>query len=186
MSASLKGGNGLQAFLASLPANLERNVLRGALKAGADEIAEGAREGCRSEEVRETIRTTSRSEKGLVSAKVQTKGEGAYKAPWLEHGTDPHFISVDEEYRGGRTIGRINRLDKAAAKEGRDGPSRTLIINGKPVGSTVHHPGATPHPFMRPAVDTRETAAIAAIGEHIRAKLTKEGLSAPSAEEPDE
>lgn len=186
MSASLKGGNGLQAFLASLPANLERNVLRGALKAGADEIAEGAREGCRSAEVREAIQTTSRLEKGLVTAKVQTKGEGAYLAPWLEYGTDPHFISVDEAYRGGRTVGRINRLERAATTEGRDGPSRTLIINGKPVGSTVHHPGAKPYPFMRPAVATREAAAIAAVGEHIRAKLTKTGLSSPSAEEPDE
>ncbi len=97
MTAKMTGGLDLQAFLASLPANIERNVLRGALKAGADEIAEGARENCRSHEVRATIQTTARSEKGLVTAKVQTKGEGAYKAPWFPNG--------DKRYFQGRVFG---------------------------------------------------------------------------------
>ena len=173
MSATVKGGAALKDFLASLPANLERGVLRGALKAGADEIAEGAREGCRSPEVRASVQVTARSEKGLVTAKVQTKGDGSYMAPWLEFGTDPHFISVDDEQRAGRTVGRINRL----AKE-RDS-SHSLVIGGQFVGTTVFHPGAKPYPFMRPAVDNREAAAIAAISSHISAKATKAGLSAP-------
>jgi hypothetical protein len=174
MSSALKGGDALNAFLASLPAKIEATVLRGALKAGADEIAEGAREGCRSAEVRATIKTTSRSEKGLVVAKVQTKGDGAYKAPWLEHGTDPHLISVDAEQSGGRTVRRINRLAKG------EDSSHSLVIGGKFVGGTVFHPGAKPYPFMRPAVDQREAAAIAAIGAHIKLKLTKEGLASPN------
>lgn len=180
MSAELKGMGALKDFLASLPANIERNVLRGALKAGAEVIAEGAREGCRSAKVRATIGVTTRAEKGLVSAKVQTKGDGAFKAPWLEHGTDPHFISVDAEQSGGRTVSRINRL----AKE--PGAGHSLVIGGKFVGDTVFHPGAKPYPFMRPAADTREGAAIAAIGAHINKKATKAGLSAPAVEDPDE
>lgn len=169
MTASVEGLATLSNFLASLPENIERNVLRGALKAGADEIADGAREACRSEEVRASIKTTSRSEKGAVVAKVQTKGPGAYLAPWLEHGTDPHFISVDEAQSGGRTIRRINRQ----VKEG------SLVIGGQFVGKTIHHPGAKPYPFMRPALDQRQAAAITAIGNHIGLKMTKAGLETP-------
>jgi hypothetical protein len=182
----MKGGADLSAFLASLPANLERNVLRGALKAGADEYAEGARENCRSEEVRATIGTTSRAEPGLVTAKVQTKGDGAYIAPWLEHGTDPHFISVDDEQSGGRTVRRINHLDREAAKAGQTGPGASLVINGQFVGATVHHPGAKSYPFMRPAVDQRGDAAIAAISRHIAAKATKAGITTPEPQDEDE
>ena len=173
MTASIKGGADLAAFLASLPANLGRNVLRGALKAGADEIAEGAREGCRSAEVAATIKTTSKSEPGVVSAKVVTKGDGAYKAPWLEHGTSAHFISVDDELRQGRTVSRINRLAKESDS------SHSLVIGGNFVGRAVFNPGARAFPFMRPAFDTRESAAIAAIGNRIATKLTKAGLVTP-------
>jgi hypothetical protein len=181
MTAKLKGGVALDQLLASLPAHMERNILRGALKAGAEEYAEGARENCRSDEVRDTIKVSSRSEPGIVSAKVQTKGPGAFKAPWLEHGTDPHFISVDDELSGGRTVSRINRLAKEPDS------SHSLVIGGEFAGSTVFHPGAKSHPFMRPAVDTREAEAIAAISNHIATKLTKEGLNSPPLpEEPDE
>lgn len=174
MTATLKGGVDLSAFIASLPANLEQKVLRGALKAGAEVIADGARDNCRSAEVRATIGTTSRADPGVVSAKVQTKGDGAYMAPWLENGTDEHLISVDDEQSGGRTVRRINDL----AKE--PGAGHSLVIGSKFVGSTVLHPGAQPYPFMRPALDTREQDAVAAIGSHIATKLTKQGLEGPA------
>lgn len=174
MSAVMKGGADLSAFLAALPGNLERNVLRGALKAGADVIAEGAREACRSPEVRATIQTSSRSTKGLVTAKIQTKGDGAYIAPWLEYGTEPHFISVDDSARGGKTVRRIN----VEAKRG------SIVIGGMFVGSTVYHPGAKPYPFMRPAVDNREAAAIAAIGAHIAGRMTRAGIETAQPEDP--
>lgn len=183
MSATMKGGADLSAFLASLPHNLEAKILRSALKDGAEVIAAGAREKCRSDEVRATIVTTSSTEPGIVTAKIQTKGEGAYKAPWLENGTDPHFISVDPEQSGGQTPERINRLTKG----GKADAAGTLLINGKPVGATVYHPGARPYPFMRPALDENEQDAITAIGNHIAAKLTKEGLAGPApAADPEE
>ena len=176
MTASLKGGLDLNAFLAALPENLEQNVLRGALKAGANVIADRAREMCRSEEVRETIKTISRTAKNIVTAKIQTKGEAAFKAPWLEHGTDPHFITVDDDVRGGRTVRKINK----DAKKG------SLVIGGMFVGTTVHHPGARPYPFMRPAADTGEGAAIEAIGAHIAMKMTKAGIETPVPPDPEE
>ena len=176
MSAKLTGLVDLSRVLAELPSNLERNVLRGALRAGAEVFAEGAREGCRSSEVRASIKTSSRSQPGLVTAKIQTKGPGAYMAPWLEFGTDPHFISVDSAQSGGRTIKRINR----------DLKHDSLVIGGRFVGDTVFHPGARAFPFMRPAIDTRETAAIAAISGYIAKKATKAGLEQPAEIEPDE
>jgi hypothetical protein len=178
----MKGADALHAFFASLPENLERNVLRPALKAGAEVYAEGARELCRDPEVEATIGTTSRSEPGLVTAKVQTKGEGAFKAPWLENGTDAHFITVDDSQREGQTVARINDLDRKARKEGRDGPGPSLKINGKFVGGTVFHPGAKPYPFMRPSVDTRTDAAIGAIAAHIAKKTTAAGVQTPDPE----
>jgi HK97 gp10 family phage protein len=170
MTATIKGGDALNAFLAALPGNLEEKVLRPALKAGMDVIADGARENCRSAEVKASIGTSSRAEPGVVSAKVQTKGSGAYTAPWLEYGTDAHFISVDDEQRGGRTIKRVNKDVKRGS----------LVIGGQFVGATVHHPGARPYPFMRPALEQREQQAIDAIGGYIAKRLTPEGLAAPA------
>lgn len=177
MTAKLKGGIDFAQLVAALSAQIETSIARGAVRAAAKVIAEGAREECRSEEVRESIKVSStRVEAGMVTVKVQTKGKGAYMAPWLEYGTDPHFISVDDEQSGGRTVRRINREVKRGS----------LVIGGAFVGKTVHHPGAIAHPFMRPALDTREAAAIVAAGEYIAARLTKAGLAAPYVEEPEE
>ncbi|MCZ4341518.1 HK97 gp10 family phage protein [Sphingomonadaceae bacterium G21617-S1] len=166
----------LTAYLEQLSGSLDDKVARGALKDGANVIAEGARDECKSSEVRASIKTSSKVEPGIVSAKVETKGKGAYLAPWLEYGTEEHFISVDETQSGGRTARRVNRL----VKEG------SLVINGKFVGKTVHHRGADPFPFMRPAADTREQAAIEAIGRGIRKRLPTIAGGTPIPEEPDE
>ena len=185
MTSSVKGMGDLKQFLASLPDNLGQNILRGALRAGAQAYADGARENCRDPEVRAAIKVSARSEPGIVSAKVKVQGPGAYKGPWLENGTDPHFISVDEDHSGGRTVRRINRLDKAARLAGKEGPGASLVINGQFVGTTVHHPGAKPFPFMRPAADTKGPDAIAAIGNYITTRLTKEGLAGPAEDQQD-
>jgi len=183
VTATIRGVSDLREFLAQLPGNLEAKILRGALRAGAEVIAEGAREGTVSSEVRASIGTTTRVEKGIVTAKVQTKGPGAYLAPWEEFGTDPHFISVDGSQAGGMTVRRVNRKvrDKNDPLE-----AESLKINGKFVGATVHHPGAKKNAFMRNAVDTRSTAAIEAIGGYINTRLTKEGLAAPAPPESDD
>jgi HK97 gp10 family phage protein len=166
----MKGLGDIKSFLSTLPAKLESNVLRGALKKGADVFADDARENTRSHEVRAAISTSSRAEKGLVSAKVQVKGRGAYLAPWEEYGTDPHFISVDDSVSDGKTVRRINHEVKHHA----------LDISGHFVGTTVHHPGAKSNPFMRNAVDNKSGEAIAAIGGYIAARCTKAGIAAPA------
>jgi len=163
--ATLKGRAEFSRFMQQLPDEM-RKVLRGAGRAGATVIADEAKARCISEEVRDSIKTAVRSSEDRVDAKIQTKGQGAYLAPWVEYGTDPHFISVDESQREGMSVGRINKLHAAG----------TLVINGHFVGTTVHHPGARPHAFLRPALDIKEGEAIAAAQNYINARITRSGI----------
>ena len=177
MTTTIAGLVDLKSLLATLPAKIETNILRGAMRAGAGVIAEEAKTLIRSKPgrpgdtspVRDSIKFSARSEPGLVTAKVQAKGPGAYKAPWLEFGTAAHFITVDGSVSDGLTVKRINRK----AREG------SLVINGHFVGKTVHHPGAKPHPFMRPAVDNKQGEAIEAISAYIAQRCTKAGIETP-------
>jgi hypothetical protein len=171
MMAKVTGLVDVQRFIRELPAQLERKVLRGALRAAADVVAEEARMRCASREVAGAIKVTTGSTGKRIVAEVIVKGKAAYIAPWLEYGTDPHFISVDQSQRDGRTIARINRQRRDAGdKEG------SLVINGNFVGETVFHPGARPHPFMRPALDTKEGEAVAAAQAYINARVSRAGI----------
>ena len=161
--------DGVKRMLAQAPAKLAANVLRGAARAAANVVAAEAKDRCISEEVRGSIQVATSARDGKVVAKVQTKGEGAYIAPWLEYGTEPHLISVDDAVRGGMSVRRINNK----VREG------SLVIGGKFVGASVQHPGARPHPFLRPALDTKETEAIAAAQAYIDNRLAKVGIDVP-------
>ena len=50
------------------------------------------------------------------------------------------------------------------------------MINGHFVGTAVHHPGARPHPFLRPALDTKEGEAIAAAQSYINGRVWPAGI----------
>jgi len=156
----------VKAYIARLPAELEERVLRGAARAGADVVAADARNRSISSEVSGSIKVRTKKEPGRMLAIIQTQGRGAYLAPWLEYGTEGHFISVDDSVRGGMSISRINRQ----AREG------SLVIAGHFVGSTVWHPGARPHPFLRPALDLNEAEAIAAAQSYINTRVTRMGI----------
>jgi hypothetical protein len=164
----------VKALIAKLPAALEKNILRGAARAAATVVADEAKERVISDEVRASIKITTSARDGKITAKVQTKGPGAYLAPWLEYGTDPHFITVSDADRGGRSIKRFN-------KEVREG---SLVIGGHFVGPTVRHPGARPHPFLRPALDTKEADAIKAAQSYITTRLAAVGPFAAPEPEP--
>lgn len=164
---TVKGKSEVQRFIAQLPGEIERKLLRGAGRTGANVIAQEARERCISSEVRDGIKVRVRSSETQVIAKVQVRGKGSYIAPWLEYGTAPHFISVDDSQRGGRSVKRINTETKAGS----------LVIGGQYVGSTVFHPGARPHPFLRPALDTQASAAIKAAQGYINSRVGKTGIT---------
>lgn len=170
--ATVRGSADVRRFIAQLPAELERKVLRGAGRAAAKIIAAEAKERSVSSEVVAAIKTKVTSSEGKVMARVQVRGPGAYIAPWLEYGTSPHFISVDDSQRGGRSVKRINK----ETKEG------SLVIGDAFVGSTVFHPGARPHPFLRPALDVKAGEAIAAAQSYINARISRAGIAGASDE----
>lgn len=177
---TVKGKAEVQRFIGQLPGEIERKLLRGAGRAAANVIAEEAKERSISSEVRDAIKTRVSASDGRVVAKVQVRGPGAYIAPWLEYGTSEHFISVDPSQSGGRTVSRINQL----AKE--EGTSHSLVIGGEFVGTTVLHPGARPHPFLRPALDIKANAAIAAAQAYINSHVTPSGITGSAEPEGDE
>lgn len=144
----VKGLSELQKFLDQLPAKLEANVMRSALRAGAKVIQAEAK-----------ANVPVQSGELRKSIKVGTrlrKGKATasirtklFYARFVEFGTRAHAISGD------------------------GGP---LAFAGIYV-RTVNHPGAKPHPFMRPALDSQAQNAVVATAEHIKKRLkTKHSL----------
>lgn len=177
------GGKQLHDFLQGLPVKVERNILRAALRAGAAVIREEARNNVpvKDGNLRKSIRVTTGSKKGMVWATVKA---GSYLAPhwrWVEYGTKPHLISVNE---GERPINwkRTQRLKRLSYLSMKTINRHVLQIGNHFVGPTVNHPGATPKPFMRPALDAAGNRAVEAVTAKIRERLTKEGINLPPRE----
>lgn len=171
---TVRGREEVARYFASLPDKIARNLLPGAARAAAKVVAAEAEQRCVSSEVRGAIKVRVKRGDDQVVGRVEVRGPGAFMGPWLEWGTAPHLITVDASQSGGRTAGRINRL----AKE--NGGNHSLVIGGKFVGDTVMHPGARPHPFLRPALDTKEAEAFSAAQGFITAKLARSGLAPES------
>lgn len=145
----VKGFEQLDKFLQELPAKVEKNVLRGGLRAGARVVQAVAAGNIRTDsgELAASLKVSTRARGGEVKATVYTK---VFYARWVEYGTRPHRIEPK------------NR--------------RALALGGGFVGA-VDHPGARPHPFLRPALDTQAAAAVVAVGEYIKQRLaSKHGL----------
>ena len=172
---TVRGRDAVKRYIAETRSALETKVLRGAARAAGNVIAEEAKHRSISTEVDLAIKVATRAEEGRVVARVQVKGPGAYLAPWLEYGTDPHFISVDDSQREGRSVKKINSLTKKGS----------LMIGASFVGATVWHPGARPHPFLRPALDAKEREAIQAAQNYINARVSRAGVT-PTSEGDDE
>lgn len=171
----VRGRQEVKAFLAQLPKQIEDKLLRPAAKRAARVIAEEAAARSESREVAEAITMKSRKGDGRITVTISVKPGWTYSlGVWLEWGTSAHFISVDESQRQGRSIGRINRLAKEPDS------SHSLVIGGKFVGKTVLHPGARPHPFLRPALDTKEREAIAAAQTYINSRIGPGGITGPA------
>lgn len=168
-NATIKGLAELQAALLQLSAKLEQNVMRGALRAGAKVIMEEAQRTAafvdRSGALRDSMRVTTGAKNGRVSGfvkvgpgkkkrgkgKANGKGGSAFYARFVEFGTAAHVIRAR---------------------------SGSMLAVGF---SLVNHPGARKHPFLRPAIDTKATAAAVAAGEYIRQRLaSKYGIDVPA------
>jgi HK97 gp10 family phage protein len=147
--AHVKGLADLQKFMDELAPKMERNVLRGGLRAGARVVQTEAKSRIHSisGETAKSVKVGSRARGGEVIAYVAVS---SHKGKWLEYGTRPHKIKPK------------NR--------------KALAIGGNVV-EEVDHPGAKPHPFLRPALDARAGAAVVAVGEYVKKRLAdKHGL----------
>lgn len=151
----IKGLSQLQALLDQLPAKIEANIMRGALRAGARVIQAEAKAKApkKSGLLIKGIKVSGRLRQGVASATVKTTGKHAYLAPWLEFGTAAHKIVP----KGGK-----------------------VLMIGAVFVSGVDHPGAKPKPFMRPAVESKQTEAVLAVGAYVKGRLTKEGIDQAS------
>ena len=146
------GGRELDAFLQSLPAKVEKNIMRSALRAGANAFKEEVKASIPVHlgELRRSVRVSTRSKGGTVTASLKVGNKKAWYWRFVEFGTAAHRIGPKN--------------------------ARALALAGVVVG-WVHHPGARPKPFMRPAFDSKAASAIDAVAAQIRARLTLEGIN---------
>lgn len=181
-TVEIKGLKELDAVLKSLPEKIEQNVMRGAIRAGQKVVLDAVREKLRSNgSVRSgdlinslRIRFDRKAKKrGWINSKVIVGNADAYYSHMVEFGTAAHFVSIKEDAKpnkqtrkGQRKYGysTINKMVKRGS----------LVIGKHFVGQSVSHPGARPKPFMRPAFDESQQAAIEAFAEYVRKRLPKE------------
>lgn len=151
----------LQAFLDELPAKMEQNIMRSALRAGANVVKVEAQQQLASNGNVKTgvlskgLKVSTRAKRGVVTASVKAKGKHGYIAHWIEHGTAAHTISGKK----GKALGFAGGVFKS-----------------------VRHPGIKAKPFLRPALDGKSGAALVAVGEAIKKRLTKQGINASGVE----
>lgn len=145
----VSGLSELDKLLKELPAKVERNILRGAMRAGAKVFADRAKElvPVKSGQLRDSIKVSTRSRRGRVSATVRAGGNKVFYAHMVEFGTARHFIKPRKR--------------------------KSLFFAGL-AREVVDHPGASPKPFMRPALDGGQAEAVNAAADYIRKRLAKE------------
>lgn len=154
---TIVGGRALEAFLQTLPVKIETNIMRSALRAGVNVFKEEVKATIpeKSGELRRSVRVSTRLKAGTVTASLIVGGKKAWYWRFVEFGTAAHRIGPKN--------------------------AKALALAGVVVG-WVHHPGARPKPFMRPAFDSKAGGAIDAVAAQIRARLTAEGLNSPAPE----
>ena len=170
----VKGLADLQKFLDQLPAKMEANIMRSALRAGTKVIKNKATLNIDSKTggLAKGLRISTRIRDGIVKSVLAARGPDGYKAMWVEYGTKPHLISVQEDEkkinyrlsakRGYKVLESMTTVNR-----------RSLQIGGNFVGPVIKHPGASPHPFLRPALDSGANEAIIATAEYIKMRLAK-------------
>lgn len=183
-SKHIKGLADLQKFLDVLPVKIEKNIMRGALRAGMNVVKPDAQSRINnvSGNLAASLKVGTRARRGRVTSNLRSRSSRA-EVPqnldlWLEYGTRPHFISVqDSEKPINRRLSVRRGTLVRASMSTVNRYVRSLKISGRFIGPTVFHPGARPKPFMRPALDAQASNAVVAAGNYIKNRLaTKHGL----------
>lgn len=143
----------LERALQQLPAKLQKNVLRGAMRAGGRVFVVEARQLVPTDhgDLRRSIRTSVRIVNGRVTATVKAGGKGAWYGHLVEFGHWKTHTSF--QTKDGRWL---------------SGPKLEVPT------------WIGPQPFMRPSFDSKAPAAIEAIADYLRKRLTKEGVDVAS------
>ncbi len=145
----IKGLEGLQALLDTLPARIEKNIVRGGLRAAARVVEAEAKRLCpvgKTGALRDSVHVSMHSHRGRVQALIEAGGGKVYYAAMVEYGTARHWIKPK------------NR--------------KSLFVAGL-LREAVDHPGAKKQPFMRSAIDTRAQDAIETLSAYIGQRLDK-------------
>ncbi len=151
-SAHVKGLAELQKFLDQLPIKMEKNIMRGAMRAGMKVVQPRAQSRIRSQsgKLAAGLKIKTRALGKMVMSRLVATGPHAFIAKFIEFGTAAHII------------------------KGRNGG--WLQLFGGIIRKSVDHPGARANPFFRPALDESKGAALLAIGEYVKKRLTKQGI----------
>jgi len=163
-NSTIKGLDGFLQFLSDSPKKMQDGLHVGLL-AGAELIEAQAKANCpvappNSENaqlyhdyfgaLRDSIRVVMSQKNGRAVAWIRAGG----KTP---NGADVYYAHLIE------FTGAAPHVIK-----GRDG--KPITFNGKSYES-IQHPGFAPHPFLRPALDANEVAAIGLLDQSIEAAL---------------
>jgi HK97 gp10 family phage protein len=165
----------LDALLKQLPGKIEQNIMRGALRAGQKVIMGEAKTRVPVDQgdLRDSIRIQyrARSKKfGWVRMHLVAGSRKAFTANWVEFGTAGHYTGT------GRTVGKpyLIKAKDGKGQELKNNLKRKALRIGATMVGQVIHPGIKPQPFMRPAFDRANGAAIDATVQYIRDRLPKE------------
>lgn len=145
----VKGQAELERFFDEAPQRIQRNILRGAARVGAQVLRDAAQENLRrngsvkSGKLLMGLDVGTRVDGAVVTGYVRTTGEHAFVGPMLEYGVRPHTIT---------------------------GKNGGLLFFGA-FAKKVQHPGVTPRPFLRPALDTKGAAVWSKAGEYVEDRM---------------
>lgn len=152
------------------PVKLQNRIMATGLRAGGRVImADIARRAPKKRgNLAKTIRQRKaprRLSRGGISMVI---GVGARYAHLVEFGTAPHVITP-RAFKD-----RMSSALRVIRSGGSSEDAQALLIRGRFVGGTVHHPGAAPHPFVRPAFEARAHEAIRVITRKMAKKMERD------------
>ena len=139
----------LEQKLTQLPLRVAKNILARTVYAGAAIVRNEARSKCpvRTGALRKSIRIRRRKVSRGDFMVVYGVGPTVYYGHLVEYGTKAHWIKP-----------RVKR---------------DLAI-GQNVRAKVYHPGATPRPYLRPALDSNKDRIISAMRDKLNEGISRE------------
>lgn len=182
----IRGLSELHRTLQHLPEDLEKKVLKGALRASARVFRDAARAKAPVDDgdLKKSIRVKSSAKKGQwrLRAQVVAGDKTAFYSHMVEFGTAKHIIAartrVQRKTRRGMRDLSLKTMNKMLHNSSlRLDGAGSLRIGDKFVGPAVMHPGAAPHPFMRPAFDEQAGAAVDAFAAYVRTHIDEESIT---------